>query len=310
MDIRDMDIKSLMVFDAIYKTKNLSAAADQLDTSQPSISRCLARMRDSLNDPLFTRHRNRMLPTPKAMLMASYVEQALDSLHAGIDCFREFQPNRSDVNFRLGVNDLVLSLHANPLIQAVMRESAGVSLSFLSANYLDALSLLEKSAIDVAIVSHFSSSSLYCYEPLFQDDYVTVAREHHPLVGGGPLTLDAFSRLEHILVTYEDARSGWIDDELAKLSMHRRIRLRLPFFTNALQLVADSDLICTLPRQFARYYARRYPLVLHELPLKSHVHTFFLIWLRRLDRDPAQRWIREIVQRVVGRAGIAHQADS
>lgn len=310
MDIRDMDIKSLMVFDAIYKARNLSAAADRLDTSQPAISRCLARMRDSLNDPLFTRHRNRMQPTPNAILMASYVEQALDNLYAGIDCFREFQPNRSDVNFRLGVNDLVFSLYAKPLIQAVMRESAGVSLSFVSANYLDALSLLEEGVIDVAIVSQFTSSTVYRYEPLFQDDYVTVVRENHPVVGNGPLSLKTFSRLEHILVTYEDARSGWIDEELAKCSTSRMIRLRLPFFANAPQLVADSDLVCTLPRRFARYYARRYPLVLHELPLTSHVHTFFLIWLRRLDHDPSQRWIRELIQRVIIDRSGAVQADN
>src|ERR1700716_1812661 len=55
VNLRDLDLKLLVVFEAIYSTGNISRAAEKLAMSQPAVSNQLARLRELLDDPLFAR---------------------------------------------------------------------------------------------------------------------------------------------------------------------------------------------------------------------------------------------------------------
>jgi DNA-binding transcriptional LysR family regulator len=59
-----IDIRLLMVFDAIYKTRSVTAAAEALDLGQPAVSVALAKLRHHFGNPLFVRTSNGMEPTP------------------------------------------------------------------------------------------------------------------------------------------------------------------------------------------------------------------------------------------------------
>ena len=75
-------------------------------------------------------------------------------------------------------------------------------------------------------------------------------------------------------------------------------------FATAARVVHDSDLLTVLPRSFvagerASPRARR-PPVPFDLP-RIEVG---MLWHRRHERDPAQRWLRETVEEVVKGLGI------
>ncbi|NRB37222.1 MAG: LysR family transcriptional regulator [Pseudomonadales bacterium] len=298
MDISKLSINSLIVFDAVYRTQNLSDVADILDSSQPAISRTLQKMRHTLNDPLFIRQDAKMTPTAKSKAMAIHVKNALDSLQYCVDSLSEFDPAKTKMHYRIGLNDLILTLYSQKIIQSTLSKAPELDLSFVNANYLDALSLIDKNMLDIAVISHYSVSSRYSHEVVFQDDYITIAREDHPKITD-KLNLNNFTTLEHILVTYNNASNSWVDDELVKHNLARKIRVKIPFFANAPLLVSTSDLICTLPRQFANYYAKNLPIKQHALPLKNHTHTFFIVWQKRFDNDPAHKWFRGILKEVL-----------
>ncbi|MCW8834257.1 MAG: LysR family transcriptional regulator, partial [Colwellia sp.] len=61
-----IDLNLFTVFDAIYRERNITAAAKSLNLSQPAVSHALARLRDNFADPLFIRQGNKMQPTPIA----------------------------------------------------------------------------------------------------------------------------------------------------------------------------------------------------------------------------------------------------
>ena len=67
MCIRDR----LQIFDAIYTKGGVSAAASHLNLSQPAISHALAKLRAMLDDPLFIRQGNRLVPTGTCLLYTS-----------------------------------------------------------------------------------------------------------------------------------------------------------------------------------------------------------------------------------------------
>ena len=50
MDIRDLDLNLLRLFDAVYRLGNVSRAASSLNLSQPAASQGLTRLRRQLHD--------------------------------------------------------------------------------------------------------------------------------------------------------------------------------------------------------------------------------------------------------------------
>ena len=84
MNLSKIDLNLFLVFDAIVQTGSLTAAARELHLSQPAVSHALARLRDSLGDPLFTRQGKRMVPTAYARGLTGTVRQALHTLQTGL----------------------------------------------------------------------------------------------------------------------------------------------------------------------------------------------------------------------------------
>ena len=60
-------------------------------------------------------------------------------------------------------------------------------------------------------------------------------------------------------------------------------------------VVAESELIATLPERVAERFAERYPLVVHRSPVRPAGFTLAMSWHERSTDEPAQRWLRQIV---------------
>ena len=71
MHISRVDLNLFTVFDAIYREGGITPASKRLHLSQPAVSHALARLRELLDDPLFERRGNEMIPTPKARSLAA-----------------------------------------------------------------------------------------------------------------------------------------------------------------------------------------------------------------------------------------------
>lgn len=65
MHLKDIDLNLLRLFDAVYRTRNVSRAAELLDLTQPAASQGLSRLRTLIHDPLFMRSAGGVQPTPR-----------------------------------------------------------------------------------------------------------------------------------------------------------------------------------------------------------------------------------------------------
>ena len=81
-DIRSLDVAMLRTFDALLRERSVSRAAARLFLSQPAVSASLNRLRQVFDDPLFTRTGHGVTPTPRALALATQVEQLLADLAA------------------------------------------------------------------------------------------------------------------------------------------------------------------------------------------------------------------------------------
>jgi DNA-binding transcriptional LysR family regulator len=75
--------------------------------------------------------------------------------------------------------------------------------------------------------------------------------------------------------------------------------MRAPFLSAA-QILATSDLISVLPLNVARNMTRSHHLVFRRLSRPPKPIEAAMIWLRRLDNQPAHAWLRDVISRVTG----------
>src|SRR3954465_8133668 len=104
-NLRDLDLKLLVVFEAIYAAGNISRAADKLAMSQPAVSNLLARLRELIGDPLFARGRRGVEPTLKAQGMIEPVREALGLIGRQFGAGGEIDLASYRRTFRLSVMD-------------------------------------------------------------------------------------------------------------------------------------------------------------------------------------------------------------
>ena len=73
-----MDIRELRYFAAVYRERNLTAAAKRCFISQPSISAAITNLEAELGTTLFIRHKKGMAPTESAAQFHGIARKIID----------------------------------------------------------------------------------------------------------------------------------------------------------------------------------------------------------------------------------------
>src|SRR5436190_23041657 len=103
MQLSRIDLNLFTVFDAIYREGGITAAAKRLHLSQPAISHALGRLRELLDDSLFERRGNDMVPTSMARSLAATIGRSLASLEEALQGAGRFDPTTSQRRFTLAI---------------------------------------------------------------------------------------------------------------------------------------------------------------------------------------------------------------
>src|SRR5262249_21187024 len=89
-DAIDLRLRDLRTLSVVLRERSLTRAAELLDTSQPSISKILSRLRGYFGDPLVIRNGQAMQLTPRAVAMTEPLRNLLaasDGLCAAAPAF-------------------------------------------------------------------------------------------------------------------------------------------------------------------------------------------------------------------------------
>ena len=146
-----IDLNLLRVFDVIYRTRNVSRAAEQLGMSQPSTSQALTRLRLTLSDPLFERTRNGMRPTPRADDLAQFVQMGLAQLDAGLASDTVFDPLKSTAELRIHLTDIGEARFLPSLMAEIRRKAPGIHVDASTWQQSQIATALDNGDIHLAI---------------------------------------------------------------------------------------------------------------------------------------------------------------
>ncbi|AFO50090.1 MULTISPECIES: LysR family transcriptional regulator [Pseudomonas] len=73
MSMKTSDLNMLVALNALIEERSVTGATRRLHLSSPVMSRPLARLRETLDDPILVRAYRSMVPTPKALQMQEQV---------------------------------------------------------------------------------------------------------------------------------------------------------------------------------------------------------------------------------------------
>jgi LysR family transcriptional activator of mexEF-oprN operon len=115
-------------------------------------------------------------------------------------------------------------------------------------------------------------------------------------------SVDDFCARSHALVTPLGDLSGFVDAALAEAGRNRRVAVGVTSFALLLAVLPESDLVATVPDFVAHRLADLGGLAIDECPVAVPVVINSMAWRAAADRDPAERWFRQQIQRAFAAA--------
>jgi DNA-binding transcriptional LysR family regulator len=293
-DIRRIDLNLLVALDALLEERSVTRAASRLALTQPTVSAMLARLRKLFVDPLFVRYQRGMQPTPRAIALAPALKQWLAEANSLVTGDR-FDPSTAQITASLAANDYVQSVLIVPFIGKLRRQAPNAQLAVRSSQFEDVTAVLADGALDLCVTSNVELPSRELpSRVLYEESYIGVVRRGHPLKAKRAVTLDEFCRYGHVMVSPTDGRFvGPPDEALASIGRTRRVVVSAPGFLILPEILMADDLIAVVPERMLR--GRMEGLRTFSLPLPVQGFSVILVWHRRLQNDPAHRWLRELL---------------
>jgi len=316
MNLNALDLNLVRVFDALLRERSVTRAGEQIGLSQPAVSAALNRLRHVLNDQLFVRRGNDMVPTPRAESLAEPVRVALREIERVFQSTKSFDPAQLDRTFTLMGADF-FSMMLMPFLAARIADLAPrVSFRFLDSARGDVSRLLQEDEIDAALERPLTVYDWVSSTPLFHSPFAIIAARDNAAIrqtgiaDGERLPMDLFCELPHVLRSIDGSMSGSTDEALARIGRTRRVSLALPHFQAVALAVANGNHLAAVPRQFAVWAAKSLPLAIFEPPLPISVPEVRLYWHARHDDEPPHRWVRDQVLEAVGVLGFRDSGGS
>jgi DNA-binding transcriptional LysR family regulator len=291
VNLRDLDLKLLVVFEAIYSAGNISRAADKLAMSQPAVSNQLARLRDLIGDPLFARGRRGVEPTVKAQTMIGPVREALGLIGRQFGDADEIDLATYRRTFRISLFEMLETILMPPIVSVISERAPGISIEGSSPHAQFAQDILS-GTLDLACYSYPITSPDISVVPLAPVEPVVIARRNHPRIGT-TLDAEALGTLGFIGLAADLRQTTMIDRDLLLHGIKRRLVYGVPRMWSIPGLVASTDLIAILPRQCATYAAPKFDLDIYEIPVKVPEQHMHMAWHTKMDSDPGHKWFRE-----------------
>ncbi|WAE63206.1 HTH-type transcriptional activator NahR [Stutzerimonas sp. R40042] len=294
MELRDLDLNLLVVFNQLLVDRRVSTTAENLGLTQPAVSNALKRLRTSLQDPLFVRTHQGMEPTPYAANLAEPVALAMHALREALQHHEHFDPLTSDRTFTLGMTDIGEIYFMPRLMNALTHQAPNCVISTVRDSSMSLMQALQNGTVDLAVGLLPNLQTGFFQRRLLQNHYVCLCRKDHPATRE-PLTLERFCSYGHVRVIAADTGHGEVDTYMTRVGIRRDIRLEVPHFTAVGHILQRTDLLATVPIRLADSCVEPFGLSALPHPVALPEIAINMFWHAKYHKDLANMWLRQLM---------------
>jgi len=295
-DMSRTDLNLMVIFDAIMKEQSITAAAEQLAMTQPSVSNALSRMRHQWHDPLFVKDGRGVKPTPFAEQLWQRINNPLADIQQAL-APPEFIAQQARRQFRIALTDGMSGILWLPLRQHIEQYAPGIDI-YAVPYKADGETLLLNAEVDLVVDYYPGRDRQIRSEAQFDNHFVCLMRPGHVLASQ-TLTLTRFLAQDHLLVSLSGDPRGAVDTQLQQQHQQRRVAMTVNSFSAALEILRDSNLIAVMPLSVAMKAIARGELVAKPVPLVVPPAPISMAWHIRQQRDPGLSWLRQTIAEIL-----------
>lgn len=231
--------RQVEVFRAVMRSGHVTRAAEVLHTSQPTVSREIARLEQVLGIALFERVKGRLRPTVRALALLEEVELSyvgLERIAAAAASLRDFSQGRLQLACLPALAHALLPDAIRRFV--ALQPEAGVSITPLESPALE-MALTEQ-RFDVGLTERREAPAATELHSLLEVDEVCVLREDHPLAAFEVLRPKDFEGQAFISLAPTDPYRQQIDAVFSGAGVQRQLRIESPSAVSVCALVREG----------------------------------------------------------------------
>jgi len=289
------DLNLLLTLDVLLVEGSVARAARRLRLSPSAMSRALARLRETMGDPLLVRAGRGLVPTPRALELRAQVSQLVQDAATVLRPAEQLKLGQLDRLFTLRSSDGFVENFGPALLALIGVQAPGVRLRFMQKLNKHSDALRDGSVdLETGVVGEATGPEVRT-RTLFQDRFVGLVDPGHAL-SQNEITPARYAAGRHVLVSRRGIEQGPMDEALRAIGLQRQIVTIVGGFSAAVALARATDLIATVPERHTGNL--RAGLFSFALPFPVAPIRVAMLWHPRMDADAAHRWLRTCVQSV------------
>ena len=296
--LRQLDLNLLVVLDVLLRERSVTRAAERLHVTRSAVSHALSRLRDVFGDELFVRDGRRMRPTARAEGLAETLPRVLQQLERALAGPEPFRPAASTRTFRLAAPDFTAPLVPH-LLSDVGRLAPGVTVE-LAPFSPTAIRALAEGRYDALVAPSAIQNEGLRSQPLGTWGWAVYGRRGHPAFEDW--SVQAWAAYPHLQIRTTVLRGkGPIDRRADSLGIERVVGAVVPHFTMAGPILAQTDLLLTVPSMIMSSAAVAYGLKRQAVPFELPRMGLSLFRSAAVGDEPGVRWFLERVAAAAAR---------
>lgn len=292
--VHRLDLNLLKVFEALYRERNMTRAAEWLYLTPSAVSHAVKRLRDTVGDPLFHRVGQSMVPTPICEHVAADLIDTLHKLESTLRTVTAFDPLEAQQRFTIAIPMMLEALMAPRILDQVRPLLPKAQFAFVNLEQGDVERALTSGRADLAINISLPVKSPIRHSRIVASPLVVLAQSGQ---FGAILTHEEYFAARHIVVSHHTVGHVMEDAHLLQRGYNRNVCVHCQSYLTARDLISQSDYLLTLPNLLAERLVFgevvRYPLPVHLPEIEMHIY-----WHETLGEDPARSWLRDRIVEV------------
>lgn len=301
-DLSRIDLNLLVLFEAVFQEGHVGRAAQRLHLTPSAVSHGIGRLRQTFADPLFLKHPKGVMPTACATALAAPIDAVLRQVRYIVGGSEGFDPATSKRRFMIGAPDAMAAVVMPSVLKHLERAAPSIDIGLLDVQPGDVIAALDAHDVDIAFYPLKELPARFTGRALYDEEFVVAVRADHSF--GKRVSIANYCAARHLLVSRTADPYGFVDTALEALGYSRHITLTVPNFALALAMIAESDLVGTLPRSLTQLHAQRFGLRVLEPPFALGKFQIRAVTPQVAMQDAGIAWLMDVLAKYGGRGGV------
>lgn len=293
--LRQVDLNLLLVLRMLLETASVSETARRLNSTQPSISRMLDRLRRELNDPLLVKSSNAMIRTARATALQPLLNDLLELLQSVYQTPADYQLAQERRSCVVGANDSLQAIFAAPLITTLRERAPHAQVRFKPVPYPNMMRSLLDGEIDLLLAMTEDEDPAFRSRVLFQCGFACMCAAGNAAVGA-TTSIDAIATLPYLDVSHMGHVSAMTEAIFQAAGRRKNTVAAMSSFLAAPSVIAGSQMVCLVPSYLAPTLALHPGVRLVPLTDATLRHTVRMIWHNTTHFDGFADAVRSLLQ--------------